>query len=36
VDGDPERRIASASLEQVELWAERILSAGTLAEVLAD
>lgn len=36
VDGDPERRVVSASLEQVELWMDRILSAGTLAEVLAD
>jgi hypothetical protein len=36
VDGDPERRVASASLKQVELWADRILLAGTLAEVLAD
>jgi hypothetical protein len=27
VDGDPERRVASASLKQVELWADRILSA---------
>jgi hypothetical protein len=36
VDGDPERRVACASVEQVERWADRILSAGTLAEIFAD
>jgi flagellar biosynthesis/type III secretory pathway protein FliH len=36
VDGETERRIAAASAEQVELWAERVLSAATLAELLAD
>jgi hypothetical protein len=36
VDGETERRVAAASAEQVELWAERVLSASTLAELLAD
>ncbi|HET7499991.1 MAG TPA: DUF4351 domain-containing protein [Kofleriaceae bacterium] len=36
VDGDAERRVAAASEEQVEVWAERVLSAATLAELLAD
>jgi hypothetical protein len=31
-----EQRIATASLEQVEAWTGRVLSAATLAEVLAD
>jgi hypothetical protein len=31
-----ERRVAAASAEQVEVWAERVLSAATLAELLAD
>ncbi|HZJ66140.1 MAG TPA: Rpn family recombination-promoting nuclease/putative transposase [Kofleriaceae bacterium] len=31
-----EQRIVSASLEQVEAWAGRVLSAPTLAELLAD
>jgi predicted transposase/invertase (TIGR01784 family) len=30
------QRVATASLEQIEVWAERVLSAATLAEVLAD
>ena len=36
VDGEAERRVAAASAEQVEVWVERVLSAGTLAELLAD
>ncbi|HET7500035.1 MAG TPA: DUF4351 domain-containing protein, partial [Kofleriaceae bacterium] len=36
VDGEVERRVAMASAEQVEVWAERVLSAATLAELLAD
>ena len=36
VDGDVERRVAAARAEQIEVWAERVLSAGTLAEFLAD
>jgi transposase-like protein len=30
------QRVATASLEQIEVWAERVLSAATLAEVIAD
>jgi hypothetical protein len=36
VDGEIERRIAAAPAEQVEVWTERVLSAATLAELLAD
>jgi hypothetical protein len=36
VDGDTERRLEVASVEQVEVWADRVLSAATLAELLAD
>ncbi|HEX8108801.1 MAG TPA: DUF4351 domain-containing protein [Kofleriaceae bacterium] len=36
VDGEIERRVAAASAEQVEVWAERVLSAATLTELLAD
>jgi hypothetical protein len=36
VDGEIERRVAAAGAEQVEVWAERVLSASTLAELLAD
>jgi hypothetical protein len=36
VDGETERRVAMAPAEQIEVWAERVLSATTLAEVLAD
>lgn len=31
-----EQRIAAASIEQIDLWTMRILSATTLAEVFAD
>jgi hypothetical protein len=36
VDGETERRVAAAPAEQIEVWAERVLSATTLAELLAD
>lgn len=36
VDTEIERRIATATTEQLESWGTRILSAVTLAEVLAD
>jgi hypothetical protein len=36
VDGEMERRVAAAPAEQVEVWTERVLSAATLAELLAD
>jgi hypothetical protein len=36
VDGEIEHRVATASTELVEIWAERVLSAATLAELLAD
>jgi hypothetical protein len=36
VNAQVEQRIAAASLEQVEAWTGRVLSAATLAEVLAD
>jgi hypothetical protein len=36
VDDEMKRRVATASGEQIEIWAERELSAATLAEILAD
>jgi hypothetical protein len=36
VDADAERRLASASAEQIATWAERVLSAPTLADTLVD
>jgi Domain of unknown function (DUF4351) len=36
VDRETEQRIAAAPAEQIEVWAERVLSAATLAELLAD
>lgn len=36
MDGTAEQRIRGASAEQIEVWAERVLSAPTLAELLAD
>jgi hypothetical protein len=36
VDSEIERRVATAPAEHVEIWAERVLSAATLAELLAD
>jgi hypothetical protein len=31
-----EQRIADASVERLEIWAERVLSTATLAELMAD
>ena len=36
VNAQVEQRIATASLEQVETWTGRVLSAATLPEVIAD
>jgi hypothetical protein len=36
VDAQVERRVASAPVEQIETWTTRVLSAATLAELLAD
>jgi len=36
IDGEIERRVVAAPAEQVEVWADRVLSAATLAELLAD
>jgi hypothetical protein len=36
VNADTEHRIAAASPDQITLWADRVLSAVTLAELLAD
>jgi hypothetical protein len=36
VDGETERRLTAASSRQIEVWAERVLSAATLTELLAD
>lgn len=36
IDGEIERRVTTASAEQIELWTVRVLSATTLAEILAD
>ncbi|HEX3478991.1 MAG TPA: Rpn family recombination-promoting nuclease/putative transposase [Kofleriaceae bacterium] len=36
VNAQVEQRIATASLEQVDAWTGRVLSAATLAEVIAD
>ncbi|HSK01895.1 MAG TPA: DUF4351 domain-containing protein, partial [Kofleriaceae bacterium] len=36
VDAKVEQRVAQASTEQIETWAGRVLSAATLAELLAD
>jgi hypothetical protein len=36
MDAHVEQRIATASIEQIDLWTMRILSATTLAEVFAD
>jgi predicted transposase/invertase (TIGR01784 family) len=36
VSAETEQRVANASSEQIALWAERVLSAATLAELLAD
>jgi hypothetical protein len=36
VDSGVEQRIAMASVEQIEAWVARVLSAATLADLLAD
>jgi len=36
VDTNTERRLATASVEQIGLWAERVLSVATLTELFAD
>jgi predicted transposase/invertase (TIGR01784 family) len=36
VTADIEQRIATASIEQIDIWTERVLSAPTLTELLAD
>jgi hypothetical protein len=36
VDAATEQRVVTASAEEIETWAERVLSAATLAELLAD
>ncbi len=36
VDGETEQRLAAASVEQIEAWLDRVLSAGSLGELLAD
>jgi hypothetical protein len=36
VDPQIERCIATASIEQLDAWTARVLSAATLAELLAD
>ena len=36
VDAHVEQRIATASIEQIEAWSARVLSAATLAEAIAD
>jgi predicted transposase/invertase (TIGR01784 family) len=36
VDAEIERRVSTASTEQIAVWTDRVLSATTLAEVLAD
>jgi hypothetical protein len=36
VDTETERRLASASVEQIETWGVRVLSAVTLIELFAD
>jgi hypothetical protein len=36
VDAKVEQCVAKASTEQIETWAGRVLSAATLAELLAD
>jgi len=36
VDADVEQRIAKASVDQIDTWAIRALTAATLAELFAD
>jgi hypothetical protein len=36
VDGETERRVAAAPGERIEVWTERVLTATTLADLLAE
>ncbi len=36
VNTEIEQRIATAPVEQLDIWTDRVLSAATLAELLAD
>jgi len=36
VNADVEQRLAAASIEQIDTWTERVLSAATLTELLTD
>jgi hypothetical protein len=36
LDAHVEQRIAAAPIEQIEIWAGRVLAAATLAELFAD
>jgi len=36
VDADTERRVEAATVAQIERWAERVFSAVSLADLLAD
>jgi len=36
VNSEAERRVEAASVEQLELWLERAVSAATLGELLTD
>lgn len=36
VDAEAEVRVAAAPTAQIDVWAERVLSAATLPELLAD
>jgi flagellar biosynthesis/type III secretory pathway protein FliH len=36
VSTDVERRVETASIDQIEIWTKRVLSAATLADLLAD
>jgi hypothetical protein len=36
VNAHVEQRIATASVEQIEAWSARLLSAATVADVFAD
>ena len=36
MDEDIERRVANASSEQLAVWADRVLTAATVAELLVD
>ncbi|MEO7734474.1 MAG: DUF4351 domain-containing protein [Kofleriaceae bacterium] len=36
VDAEAELRVAAAPAAQIDVWAERVLSAATLPEILAD